>query len=379
MRPMTRVAFALLSGWVTVAIGQAQSPPEAAAQLAARISSQLPRHPTVSLELQNLSSMTPADLSTFGRALEEDLRKSGLPMTATQPEVRARITISEDARGLLLVAEVLTGDNRTVIMQPWIAPPASEAKPRIRILRRPVWDQSEPMLDVLLLNSESELLVLGPTAVSGFRMADGKWMPTGVAALSVARPPARDPRGRIASTPGGFRVYLPDTTCSGTLQPMLTVACGPGNEAWPVNPRDPSFVVRWVTDRNVLESPNFQSAFYAGANGWFSTAGHRIVDRAGNTLGVSEAWGTDFANIESSCVSNPTVLASGSGDNSDRDQAQAFEIASGRTTPVSEPTALPGPITALWPAETAGQATLVVRNSKTGNYEASRLGLACAE
>ena len=47
--------------------------------------------------------------------------------------------------------------------------------------------------------------------------------------------------------------------------------------------------------------------------------------------------------------------------------------------PASEPMALPGPITALWPAETPGQATLVVRNSKTGNYEASRLGVACAE
>jgi hypothetical protein len=376
---MTRVAFVLLFGWVSVAIGQAQSPVEAAAQMAARISSLLPRHPTVSLELQNLSSMTPGDLSTFGRALEEQLRRSGLAMTATQPEVRARITISENARGLLLVAEVLTGDNRTVIMQPWIAPPASETKPRIRILRRPVWDQAEPMLDLLLLNSESELLVLTPTAVSGFRMADGKWMPTGVAALSLARPSARDPRGRIEGAPGGFRVYLPGTTCSGTLQPTLTVACAPGNEPWPVNPRDPSFVARWVTDRNVLESPNFQNAFYAGANGWFSTTGHRIVDRAGNTLGVSEAWGTDFANIESSCVSNPTVLVSGSGDNPDRDQAQALEIASGRATPVSESTALPGPITALWPAETAGQATLVVRNSKTGNYEASRLGVDCAE
>jgi hypothetical protein len=376
---MTRVAFALLFGWVTVAIGPAQSPQEAAAQLAARISSLLPRHPTVSLEFENLSSMTHGDLSTFGRALEEQLRRSGLPMTATQPEVRARVTISENDRGLLLVAEILTGDTRTVVMQPWIAPPLSETKPRVRILRRPLWDQPEPMLDLLLLNSESELVVLSPTAVSDFRLADGKWTQTGVAALSLARPPARDPRGRIESTPGGFRVYLPDTTCSGALQPMLTVACTPGNEAWPVNPRDPSFVVRWITDRNVLESPSFQSAFYAGANGWFSTTGHRIMDRAGNTLAVAEAWGTDFANIESSCVSNPTVLASGSSDNPDRDQAQAFEIASGRATPVSEPASLAGPITALWPAETAGQATLVIRNSKTGNYEASRLGVACAE
>ncbi len=76
---------------------------------------------------------------------------------------------------------------------------------------------------------------------------------------------------------------------------------------------------------------------------------------------------------------DPTVLASGSGDNPDQDQAQAFEIASGRAAPLSEPLTLPGPITALWPAETTGQATLVVRNSKTGNYEASRLGVACTQ
>jgi hypothetical protein len=289
------------------------------------------------------------------------------------------ITISENARGVLLVAEIIAGDQRTVVMQPWVAPPTSESKPRLRISRKPVWEQPEPVLDVLLLNSEADLLVLSSTTVASFRLDTGKWAQTGLATLSLARPPVRDPRGRIESAPGGFRVYLPGTTCSGTLQPTLTVACAPGNEPWPVNPRDPSFVARWVTDRNVLESPNFQNAFYAGANGWFSTTGHRIVDRAGNTLGVSEAWGTDFANIESSCVSNPTVLVSGSGDNPDRDQAQALEIASGRATPVSESTALPGPITALWPAETAGQATLVVRNSKTGNYEASRLGVACAE
>jgi len=45
----------------------------------------------------------------------------------------------------------------------------------------------------------------------------------------------------------------------------------------------------------------------------------------------------------------------------------------------SEPISLPGPVTALWPAVEPAQATLVVRNSNTGNYEASRLAVACAE
>jgi hypothetical protein len=376
---MTHVALALLFSWAAVAIGEAQTPPEAAAQLAGRISSQLQGRPTVSIELQNLSALTPADLSSFRNALNEELRKAGLAMTTTQPEIRVRVTVSENTRGLLLVAEILSGENRPVIVQPWIAPPAAESKPRLKIIRKPIWNQTEPVLDLLLLNSESELVVLSPTAVSTFHTTNGKWVQTGVAGLSLARPPARDTRGRIESAPGGLRVSIPGTTCSGTLQPALKLECAPGNEAWPLDPRDPSFVARWVTDRNVLESPNFQNAFYAGANGWFSTAEHRIIDRSGKSLAVPEAWGSDFASIESSCGSNPIVLASGSSDNPDRDLVRVYEIASGHATPVSEPTTMPGPITALWPAEPAGQATLVVRNSKTGNYEASRLGVACAE
>src|ERR1700674_1027331 len=148
---MIRVAFALLFGWAIVATGQVQSPSEVASQLAARISSQLPRRATVSLEVQTQIALTPADLSTFRRALEEDLRNMGLPMTATQPETRVRITISENARGVLLVAEIIAGDQRTVIMQPWVAPPASDIKPRLTISRQPLWEQPEPLLAILLL------------------------------------------------------------------------------------------------------------------------------------------------------------------------------------------------------------------------------------
>ena len=376
---MTRVGFALLFGWAIAATGVAETPSEAAAQLAARIFSQLPRRPTVSLEMREQTAVALPYLSAFRIALEEELRKAGLPMTTTQPDTRLRVTISENARGLLLVAEILSGENRTVVMQPWFAPPATEAKSRVRLLRRPLLDQPEPILDVLLLNSESELLVLTPAVLTSYRMTDGKWMPTGVAGLSLTKPPARDPRGRIESTLGGFRVYVPDTTCTGAMQPVLTVSCTSGNGAWPLSPRDPSVVARWVTDRNVLESPSFQGAFYSGGSGWFSTSDHRIIDRAGNSLVVPEPWGSDFASIENSCGPTPAVLASGSGENPGRDQAQAFEIAANRAAAAGEPLTLPGPVTALWPAETSGQATLVVRNSKTGNYEASRLGLACAE
>ena len=51
----------------------------------------------------------------------------------------------------------------------------------------------------------------------------------------------------------------------------------------------------------------------------------------------------------------------------------------GQATAQSEPMSLAGPVLALWPADAPSEATVVVRNLKTGNYEASRLGLACAQ
>jgi hypothetical protein len=375
---MLRVGFALLFGCAAVHTLTAQPVIEAAPQLITRISSLLPRRATVSLEFQNLSTLPPAELSSFRTALEESLRKADLAMADTQPDARLRVTISEDPRGLLFVVELAWGENRRLVMLPWVAPPPTETKPHLAIYRKLALEQSEPILD-LLLNSDSELLVASPASVTSMRLAGGKWTPTGVMAIPLTRPSARDPRGRLQPAPGGFRVYIPGTTCAGSLQPALRLTCTPGNEAWLANPRDASLAVRWVSDRNVLESASAPGPFYSAAQGWLAATDQRIASRTGEPLRGADAWGSDIASVESSCTPNPVVLAAGSGDSPDRDQIQAYEIVRGQAIAASEAIATPGPVTALWPAETPGQVTAVIRNSKTGNYEASRLGVACAE
>jgi hypothetical protein len=137
--------------------------------------------------------------------------------------------------------------------------------------------------------------------------------------------------------------------------------------------------VRWVTDRNLLEWDGVKGAFYGTAGGLFASANGRIQDRAGEPAPGAEGWGGDLAGIANSCGVNSLVLATRAGDGAEGDQIQAYEIANGQGRAARETMTLPGPVTALWPAETTGQVTLVIRNSKTGNYEASRLGVACAE
>jgi hypothetical protein len=357
----------------------AQPMAEAAAQLAARISSQLQRRATVSLEFQNLTAVGPAELSNFRAALREELRKTGLETGAGQPEIRLRVTLSENVRGLLFVAVATSGDNQQMAMVPWNRPPPTERKPRVKISVQPMLEQPEAALDLLLVDSGSELLVLSASKVSSYRLAAGKWTPIGIAGISWARPLARDQHGRMEIGPAGFRAFVPGTSCSGTLEPEFRITCEPGNDTWPLNPRDPALGVRWVTDRNLLESDNARVPFYSAAAGWFASSEGRIVDRAGQPLAGSDGWGSEISSVENPCGPGWMVLVSAAGDGQDRDQIQAYEIADGQAVAASEPIALPGPVTALWPAETHGQSTLVIRNSKTGNYEASRLGVACAE
>jgi hypothetical protein len=356
---MLRVAFALLFGTV-LGIGQplTEATTEAAAQLASHTSSLLPRHATVSLDLQNLSALPAVEWSNFRSLFEAELRKAGIEVAAgTSAEPRVRITLAENARGLLLVAEIASGDKRQITMLPWNPPPSPEEQPRMTLTKKFLWAQPEPILDVMLLDSDTEMLVLSVSKVASFRLSGGHWTPGASASLVVPRPIPRDPRGRIESTPDGFRAYLPGATCTGVLEPDLKIICAPGNETWP------DAQVRWITDRNLLESDAAKTPFYTTAHGF---------------VGGAEGWGSDIAPVNAGKDAGKDDACGGiiASSTTDHDSVRAYT-----TEAVAESDALPlsGPVTALWSAETRGQVTLVVRNAQTGEYEASRLGLACSQ
>jgi hypothetical protein len=376
---MSRVVFALLLWPLLPCLAEAQSMQDGAAQLAARISSLLQRRATVSLDFQNMMSLPPPESSSFRSALERELRKAGLAVTTTQPEVKLRVTISENTRGLLFVAEVLTGDARQVVMMPWTAPAPVDEKRQLLFSRKLIWEQPEPILDFLLLDSGSQLLLLTTSKISINRLTEGKWIPSSQSALALAKPLARDPRGRIQSAADTFRIYVPGTTCLGVLQPAIKLTCSSTNETWLAGSHDPELAVRWVTDRNFLESDGIRGTFFTAGSGLFAGTDGRSHDRTGDVVAGTSAWGSDVAGIENPCGPAPLLLAAKNGDGLEHDQIQVYEIGKGQVTPASDPMDLPGPVTALWPSETRGQATLVIRNSKTGNYEASLLGVTCTQ
>lgn len=340
----------------------------AAAQLAARISSLLPRHASALLEAQNLSALSPGEWSNFRSLLQDQLRKAGVALEATPPDPRVRVTLSDDARGLLFVAEVFTGDSRQIAMLPW-ALPAVQSNPRLHISKKLLFTQPEPILDTLLLDSASLLLVLSTEKVAAYRLMGDKWTASATASLVLPRPMPRDPRGRMKSTADGFKIYLPAATCQGTYMPELRLTCANGTELWPDAP------VRWVADRNTLEGEEMKTPFFSSANGIFAMTDGRVQERSGQPVAGAEGWGSDIAPLDNPCGSDALLLATSA--NPDRDELRVYEIANSQALLASDALPLPGPVTALWPADQS--ATLVVHNLQTGEYEASRLALACTE
>lgn len=381
---MPRKTLGLWFCLMALAPAPAQTVAEAAGQLAARISSLLPPRPTASFEFQNISSLPAVESSAFRDALEQALKNAGIAISAAaQPDTQVGVSISENLQGPLLVAEIRTGDRRQTILQSWSVARPPAIRRRLALERKPVWEQPEPVLDFALLNSGTELLVLGAGKVSMYRLADGKWTLASTIAVSLSRPLPRDLRGRLAMERDTFRAFLPGTSCNGVAQVPLVITCSAGNETWTIDASNRGPAVRWVNDRNYLEVAGAQTTFYSatsldnGARIVFATLDGRVRDRGNEPVGGTDAWGSDFTGPLQACGSNSLVVAARGGDSEGPDAVQAYEIGQGAAEPVSEPVSLSGPVTALWPA--GSEATLVLRNTKTGNYEASRLHLACAE
>lgn len=339
-----------------------QTPDPAAAQLASRIASLLPRRTTVSIETRSLAQLPPPEWSKFPSRFQDELRKAGVQISGglaaavstatTPPEARVRVTLSEDTDGLLLVAEVVTGvgDKRQIAILPWNVPPSGQPNPQVSITKKLLWGQEDPILDVLLAHSDSQMLILSVNSIASYRLTDGKWTAISAASLALPRPMPRDPRGRLELTPAGFRAYLPDGTCDGALQPKasqpeLTLTCSSDIASWQDAP------VRWAPDRNVLQPETASPSF--------------------------EGWGSDTAGISDPCGSGQAVIADSP--NNEHDSVRAYQIVDGQATPMSDPVPLPGPVTALWPEPSGREAIVVVHNLQTGEYEASRLGVACTQ
>jgi hypothetical protein len=239
------------------------------------------------------------------------------------------------------------------------------------------------------------MILLDAAAISLYKMTGGRWTPEQQFAIPHARAWPRDMRGRLVLARDHlFDAYLPGVVCTSTAKPPLTVNCRPGDDPWPIAGAQTAL---FGAARNLftgvvapaIGKMTSVPAFYSAAGIPRPAYTLWVFARADGSVhlmdGVNDVgfrardWGSDLAAVKSPCGAQTQLLVTGTADTESADVVRAFEIAAREPVEVSAPVELAGPVTALWTSSDARSATAVVRNLKTGNYDAFELAITCSQ
>jgi hypothetical protein len=247
----------------------------------------------------------------------------------------------------LIVAQVRRGADEQVAILP-VGRPETAVKPvgGVRLEDQLIWEQPGKVLDFALPQPEvgvpPTLIVLEVGRIAFYVRNQQKWELNNSVTIPPLRPWLRAPRGYLDLSRGlaETTAMLSGVECKGDFGHPQTIQC--------------DFVSQ-------------QDAPWAIEEAWKS----KNLASAG-----------DAAVISLACHGRSIALATGSGDWTETDFVQGYEIGTlkGQQAMASgEPLELKGPVTALWPAEASGRARAVVENLQTGSYEAHLVTATCSQ
>lgn len=303
---------------------------DSAKELARKIAAALPAQEGVFLELRNISSSSADEFAGAERALRDELEQSKVHVVASAPaSVHLGITLSENIKGLLWSAEIARGDSSQVIFIPVNRDSdfllASKSMPVV-LQSKIIWAGAAQILDAMVASwagGPARLLLLHPDGLevqtNSINMMFTVMFPsTGIA--------ARDPQGILELNGAVASVKFPERDCTVNLEALQLMEC------------------------------HALTALNHGAGDMGTTSGGPLNPSIPRRV-------SEILMPEDGCGAS---LTTGSGDDTQPDWVQAFAT----KTPgiaISNKVNFPGPVLALH-----GGASLraIVRNVKTGNYEA---------
>jgi hypothetical protein len=369
------------------------SAPAAAQEFAARIAA-LAGPGTATLTTVNSSSATAEQYAIFRKALQRSLQDAGVRLRqSAQANSDIGVTLSENARGLVYLAEVKQGsETRAVVMEaPRIAAPPEPAS-AMTLRRSLLVSRAEPVLDAALLrvSGENRLAVLSARAVVMYRQQAGKWDEESSAPITHSQPLPLDLRGHLVHT-GEFSLeaYLPGTVCTINLAGAIHADCRDADDAWPLGAQAAFF----NSGRNYFNGllrpgfgrqlPPFFSAAslpYPGYTLWiFAGVDGEVRTNDGSHQGALNArdWGSDLASVHSGCGSGTQLLVTSVADAGGHDSLRAFELVERQPVMTAPAMEFAGTITALWTAHDASSAMAILRDARTANYEVFNVSIGC--
>ena len=171
------------------------------------------------ITVRNLSTISVDEVTVIRRLLEQDLRAHGITPSTDEAANLLRVTLSENTRERLWIAEVVEGNETKVVMvtSDLAHSPVTQTAAGVTLHKQLILASRELVLAVLEVSAG--LVVLEPERIVVYARAPGGWNQQAAAAVRQKRPLVRDPRGILLGTNDGlgFEAYLPGAHCDGTL------------------------------------------------------------------------------------------------------------------------------------------------------------------
>lgn len=355
----------------------------------------------IALEINNRSSVAPADVESIRHALVDKLGTSGIRVwEPDQAAAVVKITLSENLQNYVWIAEIQQGTSEPSILmistaRPDSAPSAQNALP-LTLHATPLITSPDPILDAVVLEGNPRrILALGGAAVTIYEFKDNRWVPGQTLPIPHEHPFPRDLRGRIVLRGDHpFDAYLPGVACRSTNSSPLAMNCSQNDDPWPLQAPDFGVSAFFSPTRNfftgalapAIGKQRTAPAFYSSAAVprekyalWLfaATDGQlHLLDGINQQVAPKIHWGSDLAGVRAECRPGWQVLATSPSDDAS-DWLQAFELPDREPVAVSQKLNVNGTVTALWTAPDGKSAVAIYRDSDSGNYEAVQLTLTC--
>jgi hypothetical protein len=412
---LSMVAFALIAQPESAASRPWNKPAAALAEQIAAILGPGQAH----LTMRNLSTIPGGEIAAIRSLLEQALQTHGVLASGAESANTIRITLSENLRERLWVAEVIEGSETRVVMVR-VEPGAERqntSTSELTLHRQTLLTTTEPVPAALEI--ADSFVVVEPEEIVIYAHTAAGWQEQNRVGIGQRKPLVRDPRGIIFPSPDGqgFEASVAGTACSGAYQqgtplPNWTIHCRESDDPWFLTPSQPGDAGTGSTE-NVRATRI--SAFYNAARNYFTgvvTSGLGVdlppfysavlIPRPGGGTGLllngidgkvqllengalkpiagTRDWGSDFAVLHSGCGSGTQTLASGSGE-ALTDSLRGYELPAQEAIPASAPLAMDGTVTALWAAPDGKSVSAAVRKQgsqgQTDIYEVDRVSANC--
>ncbi len=371
------------------------------------------------LTIRNLSTISTDEIPAIRGLLEQDLKAHGVTAAGAESANTVKVTLSESARELLWVAEIVEGNQTQVAIVDVgpIEPQQTSTAGGVTLRSQQILTSHQPVLAVLegsgwLAAAEPESLVL-------YQRSGGDWNEAKRLKFVEGRGLARDPRGTIVpvsiANGSGFEAFVGAVKCTGSFgvgdpSGEWPATCVESDDPWPIaeapiaqesvpppaasgGASAPSLNAFYNTSRNYftgvvtpslgVDLPPFYNAALmpraAGSAallvGGIDGKVQLVENRALEPVAGTRDWGSDFAALRSGCGAGTQIIASGSGE-ATNDSLRAYELPALEAILASAPLAMNGTIMALWPAPDGKSVLAVVRNA-ANEYEVDRVTALC--